>query len=49
MLAKMMFYLIAFVTAWTGLILAFRGYVIPGVMVLGIGYVMFSVVYPIGE
>lgn len=44
-LVKMMFYLVAFVAAWTGLILAFRGYVVPGVMVLGFGYVMFSVVH----
>lgn len=50
-LAKMMFYLVAFVAAWTGLILAFRGYVVPGVMMLGVSYVMFSVLYPteVGE
>lgn len=46
MLAKLVLYSVAFVAAWAGIVLAFRGYVVPGVMVLGIGYVIFSIVCP---
>lgn len=49
MLGKLVLYSVAFVTAWAGIVLAFRGYIVPGVMVLGIGYVVFNVVHPIEE
>jgi hypothetical protein len=44
MLGKLVFYLSAFTSAMVGLVLVFRGYAVPGVMMVGFGYVLFNVV-----
>lgn len=51
MLWKALFCIVGFTSIWTGLVLMFKGFAVPGVIVLGIGYVMFSVLYPteVGE
>ena len=49
MLGKTLFCAAGFVTAWTGLALTFNGYVVPGVMLIGIGYAMFDVTYQLGR
>lgn len=49
MLWKALFCVAGFTTAWIGLVLMFKGFIVPGVMVLGIGYVVFNVVHPVEE
>lgn len=45
MLGKLLFHVGAFTSAWVGLVLIFQGFVVPGVMMLGFGFVVFNVVY----
>ena len=45
MLGKTMFRVGAFITAWIGIVLVFKGYAVLGVMLIGIGYAMFDVTY----
>lgn len=49
MLGKLLFHAGAFTSAWIGLVLIFQGFVVPGAMVLGFGFVMFNVVNKQGE
>jgi len=49
MLGKLLFRLVGFITAWAGLILTFKGYAVPGVMIGGFGYVLFKVTCPFEE
>lgn len=49
MLGKTSFYISSFITAWAGLILIIKGYAVPGVLVTGVGYVLFKVTCPIEE
>lgn len=45
MLGKTLFYVVSFVSAWTGLLLTFKGFVIPGVMLIGVGCSLFNIVH----
>lgn len=47
MLGKVLFYVSSFITAWTGLIITFKGYVIPGMLIVGFGYILFKVTCPV--
>jgi len=40
---------VGFIFAWAGIVLMFRGYAVPGVMVVGIGYTLFKVTCPYEE
>ena len=45
MLGKILFRVASFITAWVGIVLIAKGYAVPGVMLIGIGYAMFDVTY----
>lgn len=47
MLGKLLFHVGAFVSAWIGLVITFKGYVIPGVLIVGFGYILFKVTCPV--
>jgi|LGOV01.1.fsa_nt_gb hypothetical protein len=47
MLGKGLFYVSSFTFAWIGLMLMFKGYAIPGVLIVGFGYTLFKVTCPI--
>ena len=49
MLGKVLFYIAGFTAAWAGLILMVKGYVVPGVLITGVGYVLFKVTCPVEE
>ena len=49
MLWKLLFISMSFIFAWIGLVLTFKGYAVPGVMIVGFGYVLFKVTRPIEE
>lgn len=49
MLGKLLFYVIAFVLSWTGIMLTFRCYVVPGVLIAGVGVCLFNVLREVSE
>ena len=46
MLGKLLFRASSFIFAWVGLILIAKGYAVPGVIIGGMGYVLFKVTCP---
>ena len=46
-LGKTSFYVTSFIAAWAGLALMVEGYAVPGVLIVGIGYVLFKVTCPV--
>lgn len=49
MLSKLLFQVSSLLLAWAGLMLIFKSYAVPGVLIGGLGYVLFKVTLPEGE